>query len=909
MRLTAFPFSPLSSHSRLTLYRYRLGCVSTIFTDFRYAAAENVDEMLWQIHADINKEFRPILKRLKNGPHVVERRKVETKYNNFLRVALQFYKGYVQRLSARYDIPELSRVAQGMDAEQMPGIDRISPVPADLSALVLKSCHITMIHLGDLSRYKLQARNKKTGFDTALACYSLAHDLIPESGFAFHQMGIINLEEGNFLEVVYLFYRAWAVKDPHPNAKQNLENTFKTVQSSSGTPRGRPSATGSSDAFIMWFLRLHAVFYKGAPMAQQHSELDTEVMHRLSLAVKDHTCAPTLFKMSLVNMAAFCIAVENYKGMECSRARERFIRLKSNFLVEKLSSQDNAESASRFCHFVLNFNIRFICKLCEALETELKDSYRRRQEDHGDESGDESVKQSPSPSVEAFLPILRVYSMWLAAHRQHIFSAAEALGDVLQPMLRSFASVFTLLTAEAYSHDDLRSCPYLLPEDLDIRGLRSFDEDQAFPVSIRTHCTEDGKLKPHLQQQTDRLPPEGEYAARILDALRCVYQLADDKDVPLGARVVDNWLVFEYQPLGVPRPEQEVNRGPTVVGNGPGADAGIANHAKPTEPPQQSSVNVDQPNAIPQVVPGSRPGDRTNRQTANQLDDTENTVVDMVSSFLEDPVSEPGHNASSIEPSYGIHSSTANELAREMLANFQPANEAVLQRDQSTEAGIFGPQTWDWKFPYTPTPPRPQESNPKRTNGVSYSRHGSNRSSMTSLPIPDSLDDPFSSPNPGGRFATQARKASNIPNFAAARPPASDDAHRNQLLQAFTNKHEAQRSPSLNWAPPNQWGGESGNPSAQAWSSWGPNNQPQPVHLPSSSNASAFTHMSSLYQGTPATRPISGATGYGHYDINQPTRAGTQGNVPVPHNRHFQMDETASNYDAAVFQAAWQGNA
>lgn len=302
-------------HATLTPSRFRLGCVSTIFQDFEYAASENVDEVLWSVHSTLNGEFRRILNRLKSHSHVVERRKVESKYNHFLRIALQFYKGYVQRLSARYDIPELSRVAQGMDTEQMPSIDRISPVPANLSAMVLKSCHITLIHLGDLARYRIQARHKKTGFETALTCYSLAHDLIPESGFAFHQMGIINLDDDNHLEVVYLFYRAWAVKEPHPNAKQNLENKFKSLQSSNGTSRGKPSSSGPHDALVMWFLRLHALFYKGAPVSSQHTELDKEVMHRLSNAVKDPACASVLFKMSLVSMAAFYIAMEGYNSM------------------------------------------------------------------------------------------------------------------------------------------------------------------------------------------------------------------------------------------------------------------------------------------------------------------------------------------------------------------------------------------------------------------------------------------------------------------------------------------------------------------------------------------------------------------------------------------------------------------
>jgi protein SMG7 len=863
------------------LEQYRLGCVSTIFIDFKYAVSEKVDDMLWQVHANINTEFRRILGRLKHNSHVVERRKVESKYNNFLRVAQQFYKGYIQRLNARYDIPELHRVAQGLDTDQMPSVDKIVPGPLDLGSVVLKSCYDTLIHLGDLARYRAQARNKKSGFETALTCYSLAHDLIPQSGYAFHQMGIINLDGDNHLEVVYLFYRARAVKDPHPNAKQNLEAKFKTLQATHGTPRGKSSAAGPPDAFIMWFLRLHALFYKGAPMSSQQSELDKEVMHRLAMALKDPASAPVLFKMSLVNMAAFSIALDDY-------------------------SASNTANASRFCQFILTFNIRFICKLCEALEVELKDAYKRRKENQPNApSGPED--SVTSPLVEAFLPILRVYSMWLAAHRQEIFSAGEALDSVLPSMLRSFTTVFTFLTVEATSHTDLSTCPYLLPEDLDIRGLRSFDEDQATPVSIRTHCTEDGKLKPHLKQQSDRLSPQRECGARILDSLRCVYQLADDDTVPLVARVADDWLIFEYQPQGQTRHAQQIER---ELVSSPSAgilvtDSKVAD-GENSAPIDSPSASVLQSSNDLEGIPDSRLTDQSNDQFQSGLNDADKTVVNMLSPFLEDPAPEAGRSMPlSAEPSYGMHSSTANELAQELLAQFKPEQDTATKRDQSAAVDIFGSRTWDWKYPRTATTPGAPDANAAPTNGF-FSRHGSNRSSRTSLPAPDSLEDPFSSPNHRPTSALHSRQMGNVPNATAARPTISDDSHRSQLLQVFTNTG-ARRSPSSPWAT-GSWVGESRNAAAPENSPWGSGDQRRNMQLPTSSNASAFTNVSSLYHGTPSTRPPPGITGYAMPRNEQSYDNGARENNPPAFSRHLQMDDTASNYDAAVFQAAWQGS-
>lgn len=296
----------------LTGSRFRLACMQTIFMDFEFAAAQNAEEALWTAHTNINSEYRRCAGRLKQASHAVERRKLDKLYNNFLRVSQKFYKGYIQRISARYDIPELKRVALGMEMEQLEASDAVSPVPSELQAKVLRSCHATLIRLGDLARYRTQAKQKNSSYDSALVCYNLAHHLMPSSGFAFHQMGIVNLDQANHLDVVYHFYRAWAIKSPHPNAKQNLEMEFKSILSpdSSKTKNTTPSV---QDAFSMWFLRLHARFYKGEQFPQ-HKELENEVIHRLELAAKNPSSRDDVLKMMLVNISAHHVASSRYTG-------------------------------------------------------------------------------------------------------------------------------------------------------------------------------------------------------------------------------------------------------------------------------------------------------------------------------------------------------------------------------------------------------------------------------------------------------------------------------------------------------------------------------------------------------------------------------------------------------------------
>lgn len=303
---------------------------------------------MWSLHTSINTEYRRIQGRLKHTSHAVERRKVEKSYYNFLRVAQKFYKGYIQRLTARYDVPELRRIAQGIEAQQMEGTDQISPVLTELRLMVLHSCHSTLLRMGDLSRYRAQARHKNSGYETALTYYSLAHQLNPKSGHACHQMGIVHQNQGNHLDIVYYFYRSWTVESSHPLAKANLEAEFKSLR----LPRARHNASGTQDAFSLWFVKLHALFYKGENFSQQ-AELEGEIMYRLEMACHSEKSTETLLKMTLVNIAAHHVAAANYAG-SCI-----FAFLRSRKILILTSRCFNYRIADVGCFSILSFYFAF----------------------------------------------------------------------------------------------------------------------------------------------------------------------------------------------------------------------------------------------------------------------------------------------------------------------------------------------------------------------------------------------------------------------------------------------------------------------------------------------------------------------------------------------------------------------
>lgn len=825
-----------------------------------------------------------MIQKLRQESRVVEKRKVETKYGHFLRIAQKFYKGYIQRLSARYDIPELKRAARSIEAGEMDVKDMISPVPSKLAFMVLSSCHLTLIRLGDLARYRVQAKHKKS-FDTALAFYGIAHDLIPDSGYAFHQKGIVSLEEGSHLDVIYHFYRAWAVKDPHPMARQNLEAKFKDAQKQNAAARGKAPPPSAYEALMVWFVRLHALIYKGEPISPQHTELEREVIHRLSMAAKDPNAEPMLLKMALVNMSACWIASAKYRGMYSHSTPVTF---------SDQEPENKSEKSKLFHQYILHFTTRFLLKLCEAMELDFKESLALQEADF---EGQHEPEGKPSV-VTTLLPVLRIYCIWIGACRSEIFTSPNAPAQVVPRMTQSLARVFTFLCTEIYKLSDTpASCPYLLPEDVETRGLRSFSDDQV-PAPCRSYCAEDGKLKPYRDPNSEPMDPSRESIARILDLLRSAYFLAEDSTVPLTCGVVDGQVVFQYQTDGAPDDIQSKAEAPRMPEKAtekhqPGPEVNNTNGVMATRTP----VFPSGPPPAQRTATGEssqRPSRRPTSENLYPMNDADKTVVNMLSPFLECPTprSEQGGGTPQ-ESSYGMHSTTANELAQELLKTFQPEKDEPVPYYESLSPGKFGSSTWN----YFVAPGSSRGQVPGSTGqGAFFPRHGgSNHSSRGSGSLGgEPLDDPFTTPGRRAVGDLQPRTQSNVasPGISPA------ERSRNQLLQAFTAPGPAPPGSSTfsSW-PANRNVTQTSNP-------WG---HQASVGGPASSAASAFSHPNSLYQGTPNNAMSYGHPTYGNVGNHQMYNGTTQEGASSA-SRPFQMDDTASSYDAAILQAAWQGS-
>lgn len=238
------------------------------------------------------------------------RRQLEELYSSYLKTAQYFYKGYLQRICARYDMKDLKRIARRAELDEIPvpDADKVDPTAKKLEETVRDSCHKTLIYLGDLSRYRTLLRPKHRKWDAPLSYYFLSNDLRPESGYGHHQCSVIYIETEDHLHVVYHLYRAMACDVPHPNAPANLEREFRDLQKRKGGE--------IKNALATWFVKLHAFYSQGKEFAER-KELESEVDHRLTLAMKTGTGLDSemdLLKIILINITAYVIAQEKVRG-------------------------------------------------------------------------------------------------------------------------------------------------------------------------------------------------------------------------------------------------------------------------------------------------------------------------------------------------------------------------------------------------------------------------------------------------------------------------------------------------------------------------------------------------------------------------------------------------------------------
>ncbi|KAL1302699.1 hypothetical protein AAFC00_003060 [Neodothiora populina] len=487
--------------------------------DFLEARTAGVETLLWFAHSQLNARLRKQLNKLRKerSSKPVETRKLTKFYLEFLKDSLRYYRGYIQKLNARFGgIAELQRIARQVKSEPVqPNLQ--SGFPANVQEQVILSCYQTLIYLGDLFRYRAAERlDKVPDWGPAIGYYALAASLRATSGVAFHQQSVVAFEQGDYLRSTYHLYRAIVVEEPHPNAVANLELQFKKIiagwNKGDLVPKNLPhDKTASRKALVAWFIRFHSMCYRGKQFSQ-YEELEKEVLSRTESELKNGTLDGVLPKIMFINFAA----------QACAATR--------------LQQAPDREEYMQAYFFFLRLNVRFFITLLDSYTSDLDKVGTR---DQGPK-GARELSQAITDQARHVLPCLRLYSAWLLGNA-HLVAAGVGDDDLLKSVDQFWMKYASTLSAVAiaFPYTQLPEAGYQLEEDVDAYGFLPLISEHTQSLWRTPGSTEN---KPKFNDMgLPRLAVDIEMLARLRDLQYDAMRLAVDDDVPItydGTRFV-----------------------------------------------------------------------------------------------------------------------------------------------------------------------------------------------------------------------------------------------------------------------------------------------------------------------------------------------------------------------------------
>ncbi|KAF3022384.1 hypothetical protein E8E14_001480 [Neopestalotiopsis sp. 37M] len=715
------------------LAELRLACMEVIFYDFEYAQDKDVEGSLWQTHLDVNTEYRRAIGHVNSQnsqSQVVLKRKVDKLYRDFLKTSQSFYQAYIQRLSSQFDIPELRLVAQGLKVGEIAVAQQQPPPLASLRSKLVKSCYLTLVRMGDLARYRCQNLDKpsKTNLDIALAHYGLARMLNPDDGASYHQTAVLYQPSANHFEIIYHFLRSVCVAKPHQLGASNLEKAFKPLlpqrtQNNSRNNNARQLAgQGPSAALTTWFLKLHAHYSQGVAFSARE-ELEKEVLHRLEVSFKAEDSEQLTLRLLLANIAACDLAFENIK-----------------------EAKDWTMERSQSCQFLLLFQVRVAVVLFRVFRPLLED------ERNADIDEDLEARNNPygttglSASVKRLLPLIRIYVAWVYVARESLNKYQEWLEPYIRDLYSQLADILSLLLPYAISNPTILDSQYLLPEDIEARGLKPF-ADRKLPLFLDVQLIPEydpPKCRKTIKRRKETLDvtcrSEDEDIWRIRDILCCGIYLAGSAKSPLTIMTttenIDAWVYLKDGPLKsidensmtrmlaqvkmaahnklLATADDRVRR--SIVD-----DVSAHEPAQPQQPSMQPPIQHRQVQNTAQHALAARSARDGYADSDDDLSlSTEANL--MVDKLLDEDDDEPYgfSNHTHGDTSYGMNSSAANDV----FGNLMPSPTSRAPQSAVTPVGANGRQipNLPWNYFYRPMPAQDPGVPQLARNGVDVPR-------------------------------------------------------------------------------------------------------------------------------------------------------------------------------------------
>ncbi|XVF27625.1 hypothetical protein REPUB_Repub14bG0124500 [Reevesia pubescens] len=217
---------------------YRKVCLSYesfILNDHELNELQDVEYSLWKLHYKHIDEFRKRTKRSSGNSESTTSAMTSSGsgdkhiegFKSFLLKATEFYKKLIAKIRSHYGLPEES------------SLYRRGGIAASVEPTKLQKCHFLchrfLVCLGDLARYMEQfdkSSVQKHNWSVAATYYLEAAIIWPDSGNPQNQLAVLATYVGDEFLALYHCVRSLAVKEPFPDAWNNLILLFERNRSS-----------------------------------------------------------------------------------------------------------------------------------------------------------------------------------------------------------------------------------------------------------------------------------------------------------------------------------------------------------------------------------------------------------------------------------------------------------------------------------------------------------------------------------------------------------------------------------------------------------------------------------------------------------------------------------------------------